>query len=149
MRLADDDARPLSSSSAQPGDRVSFADGFPFLLLSEASLAGLNKRLPLPVPMDRFRPNIVLTGCPAHAEDSWRQVRIGDVGFRVAKPCARCVIKTTNQETGDRSPEPLRTLATYRVRDGQVLFGQNLVHEGRGTVRLGEAVVVPSNKTQQ
>ena len=149
VRLADDDVRPLSSSSAQPGDRISFADGFPFLLLSEASLEGLNKRLPLPVPMDRFRPNIVLTGCPAHAEDGWRQVRIGDVGFRVAKPCARCVITTTNQETGDRSPEPLRTLATYRVRDGQVQFGQNLVHDGRGTVRLGEAVVVLSNKTQQ
>lgn len=96
--------------------------------------------------MDRFRPNIVITGCPAHAEDSWQQVRIGDVGFRVAKPCARCVITTTNQDTGDRSPEPLRTLATYRVRDGQVLFGQNLVHQGRGTVRVGEAVVVLPDK---
>ncbi len=132
VRLADDDARPLSSSSAQPGDKVSFADGFPFLLLSEASLEGLNRRLSLPVPMDRFRPNIVVTGCPAHAEDSWRQVRIGNVDFGVAKPCARCVITTTNQETGERSPEPLRTLATYRVRDGQVLFGQNLIHGGPG-----------------
>jgi len=149
VRLADDDARPLRSSSAQPGDRVSFADGFPFLLLSEASLAGLNKRLPLPVPMDRFRTNIVVTGCPAHAEDGWRQVRIGDVDFRVAKPCARCVITTTNQETGDRSPEPLRTLATYRLCDGQVLFGQNLVHGGPGRVRMGEPVVVLSSKKQQ
>jgi uncharacterized protein YcbX len=146
VRLADDDARPLSSSSAQPGDKVSFADRFPFLLLSEASLEGLNKRLSLPVPMDRFRPNIVVTGCPAHAEDSWRQVRIGNVDFCVAKPCARCVITTTDQETGDRSAEPLRTLATYRVRDGQMLFGQNLIHGGRGTVRVGEAVVVLPNK---
>lgn len=145
VRLADDDVRPLSSSSAQPGDRISFADGFPFLLLSEASLEGLNRRLSLPVPMDRFRPNIVVSGCPAHAEDSWRQLRIGDVDFRVAKACARCVITTTDQETGDRSPEPLRTLATYRVRDSQVLFGQNLIHGGRGSIRVGDPVVVLSN----
>ncbi len=145
VRLADDDARPLNSSSAQPGDRISFADGFPFLLLSEASLEGLNRRLSLPVPMDRFRPNIVVSGCPAHAEDGWRQVRIGDVDFRVVKPCARCVITTTDQETGDRSPEPLRTLATYRVRDSQVLFGQNLIHGGQGRLRVGDPVVVLSN----
>ena len=147
VRLADDDARPLSSSSGQPGDRISFADGFPFLLLSEASLEGLNRRLSLPVPMDRFRPNIVVSGCPAHAEDGWRQVRIGDVDFRVVKPCARCVITTTNQKTGDRSAEPLRTLATYRVRDSQVLFGQNLIHGGRGSMRVGDPVVVLSNTT--
>jgi uncharacterized protein YcbX len=146
VRLADDDVRPLSSSSAQPGDRISFADGFPFLLLSEASLEGLNRRLSLPVPMDRFRPNIVVSGCPAHAEDGWRQVRIGDVDFRVVKPCARCVITTTNQETGDRSAEPLRTLATYRVRESQVIFGQNLIHGGRGSMRVGDPVVVLSNK---
>ena len=146
VRLADDDVRPLKSSWAQPGDRISFADGFPFLLLSEASLEGLNRRLSLPVPMDRFRPNIVVSGCPAHAEDGWRQVRIGDVDFRVAKPCARCVISTTEQETGDRSPEPLRTLATYRVRDSQVLFGQNLIHGGPGRLRVGDLVVVRSNK---
>jgi hypothetical protein len=115
------------------------------LLLSEASLEGLNRRLSLPVPMDRFRPNIVVSGCPAHAEDGWRKVRIGSVDFRVVKPCARCVITTTDQETGDRSAEPLRTLATYRVRDSQVLFGQNLIHGGRGSMRVGDPVVVLSN----
>ena len=142
LRLADDDVRPLSSSSAQPGDRISFADGFPFLLLSEASLEGLNRRLSLPVPMDRFRPNIVVSGCPAHAEDRWRKVRIGDVDFRVVKPCARCVITTTNQETGDRSAEPLRTLATYRREGHRVLFGMNVVHEGGGSIALGDRVGV-------
>ena len=75
------------------------------------------------------------------------RVRIGDVDFRVVKPCARCVITTTNQETGDRSSEPLRTLATYRVRESQVLFGQNLIHGGRGSMRVGDPVVVLSNKT--
>jgi uncharacterized protein YcbX len=140
--MASDDARPLGSSTAQPGDRVSFADGFPFLLLSTASLDGLNRRLPLPVPMDRFRPNIVIDGCKAHAEDDWHRVRIGEVPFRIAKPCARCVITTVDQTTGERGREPLRTLSTYRTMEGQVLFGQNLVHEGRGVVRVGDPVQV-------
>jgi len=142
VRMAGDDARPLGSSSAQPGDRVSFADGFPFLLLSTASLEGLNRRLSLPVPMDRFRPNIVVEDCEAHAEDGWSRLRIGEVVFRIVKPCARCVITTVDQETGERGREPLRTLSTYRSFDGQVLFGQNLVHEGRGVVRVGDAVEV-------
>lgn len=142
VRLADDDARPLSSSSAQPGDRVSFADAFPFLLLSTASLDELNRQLSLPVSIERFRPNIVVGGCEAHAEDGWRQLRIGEVDFRVAKPCARCVVVTIDQSTGDRGREPLRTLSTYRTVDGQVLFGQNLIHRGRGVVRVGDPVIV-------
>jgi uncharacterized protein YcbX len=140
VRLAGDDARPLGSSSAQPGDRVSFADGYPFLLLSTASLDELNRRLSLPVSMDRFRPNIVVEGCKAHAEDGWHRVRIGDVVFRIAKPCARCVVTTVDQATGERGREPLRTLSTYRSVDGQVLFGQNLVHEARGVVRVSDPV---------
>jgi uncharacterized protein YcbX len=142
VRMADDDARPLGSSSAQPGDRVSFADGFPFLLISVASLDGLNRRLPIPVGMDRFRPNIVVDGCEAHAEDGWSRARIGEVAFRFAKPCARCVVTTIDQATCERGREPLRTLSTYRTEDGQVLFGQNLVHDGRGVVRVGDPVEV-------
>ncbi len=142
VRLADDDARPVSGPAAQPGDRVGFADGYPFLLLSQASLDGLNRRLSLPVPMDRFRPNIVITGCGPHDEDGWYVLRIGPVDFRVAKPCARCVVTITDQFTGERGPEPLRTLAEYRSRDGQVLFGQNLIHAGRGVLRVGDRVVV-------
>jgi uncharacterized protein YcbX len=142
VRMAGDDARPLGSSSAQPGDRVSFADRFPFLLLSTASLDGLNRRLSLPVPMNRFRPNIVVEGCEAHAEDDWSRLRVGEVVFRIAKPCARCVVTTVDQETAERGREPLRTLSTYRSFDGQVLFGQNLVHEGRGVVRVGDPVEV-------
>jgi uncharacterized protein YcbX len=129
VRMASDDARPLGS-------------GFPFLLLSTASLDGLNRRLSLPVPMDRFRPNIVIDGCEPHAEDGWHRVRIGEVSFRFAKPCARCVVTTVDQTTGERGREPLRTLSTYRTVDGQVLFGQNLVHEGRGVIRLGDRVEV-------
>jgi hypothetical protein len=142
VRMADDDVRPLASSSAQPGDRVSFADAFPFLLISEASLQGLNHRLSVPVEMDRFRPNIVIEGCQEHAEDTWSRVRIGEVVFRIAKPCARCVVTTVDQETGERGLEPLRTLSTYRTDDGRVLFGQNLVHEGCGVVRAGDPVEI-------
>jgi len=138
VRLAGDDARPLLASSGSPGGMVSFADAFPFLLVSEASLDELNRRLAVPVPMDRFRPNIVVSGCGAHAEDGWRRVLIGDLPFRVAKPCARCVITTTDQKTGERGPEPLKTLSAYRKLDGKVVFGQNLVHEGTGTVQIGD-----------
>jgi uncharacterized protein YcbX len=142
VRMAGDDVRPLGSSSAQPGDRVSFADAFPFLLMSEASLENLNRRLSVPVEMDRFRPNIVIEGCQEHAEDGWSRVRIGEVVFRIAKPCARCVVTTVDQQTGERGREPLRTLSTYRTDDGRVLFGQNLVHEGSGVVSVGNPVEV-------
>jgi uncharacterized protein YcbX len=142
VRLAGDDSRPMSSSFTRPGDSVSFADAFPFLLLSEGSLSDLNRRLETSVPIDRFRPNIVVDGCDPYAEDGWQQVRIGNVPFRVAKPCARCVITTTDQTSGERGPEPLRTLAQYRQKDGNILFGQNLVHEGRGTLRVGDTVEV-------
>ena len=90
--------------------------------------------------MQRFRPNLVVSGCDAHAEDDWRRLRIGDVTLRVVKPCSRCIIPTIDPQTGRRAAEPLRTLATYRRRDQQVLFGQNLVHDGPGTLRLGMPV---------
>lgn len=124
------------------GSRISFADAYPFLLISEESLEELNRRLPSPLPMDRFRPNLVVRGGSAHAEDGWRRVRIGATEFRLAKPCARCAVTTVDQSSGVRGKEPLRTLARYRRRDGDVLFGQNAVHLGRGTLRVGEAVEV-------
>ena len=134
--------RQVDQHFARAGDQVGFADGFPFLLLSEASLAELNRRLEEPLPMDRFRPNIVVAGCAAHAEDGWSRIVIGGLGFRVVKPCARCVITTTDQATGARGREPLRTLATYRLIDGKILFAQNLIHEGSGTIRVGDACAV-------
>ncbi|MBI2394066.1 MAG: MOSC domain-containing protein [Deltaproteobacteria bacterium] len=121
---------------------VSFADAFPFLLASESSLADLNARLDEPVPMDRFRPNLVVRGAPAWAEDHWDRVRIGPIGFSLPKPCDRCVVTTVDQDTGVAGREPLRTLATFRARDGMVWFGENLIHEARGTLRVGDRVVV-------
>ncbi len=130
------EARPADPDFARPGDRVSFADGFPLLLTTSASLADLNTRLAQPVPMNRFRPNLVVAGTEPWAEDGWRHLRVGDVPFEIVKPCARCVVTTVDQDTGIKSEdqEPLRTLQRFR-RDarGQVLFGQNLVPRGTGT----------------
>ncbi|HEY6579549.1 MAG TPA: MOSC N-terminal beta barrel domain-containing protein [Rubrobacter sp.] len=136
----DDEPRPVDSIYAEDGDQVGFADGFAFLLISEASLDDLNSRLDYPLPMNRFRPNFVVTGCDPYAEDDWSQVRIGGIPFRVAEACPRCAITTTDQETGARGKEPLRTLATYRKSDGEVFFGRNLIHDALGTVRVGDTV---------
>ncbi len=140
VRKPDDDPRPVDSIYAQSGDQTSFADGFAFLLISEASLDDLNSRLEDPLPMNRFRPNLVVRGCDAYAEDRWGRLHIGGVPFRVAEGCPRCAITTTDQETGERGKEPLRTLATYRKFDGEVYFGRNLIHDALGTVRVGDSV---------
>lgn len=132
--------RPADPTYAPPGVRVSFADGFPFLLISEASLVDLNRRLPVPLPMNRFRPNLVIDGGPAFVEDGLGAFRIGALELEVVKPCARCVLTTTDQETATRGPEPLRTLATFRKVGGKVMFGQNVVHRGTGHLAVGDAV---------
>lgn len=140
--LPDDSIRRVDPDYARPEDHVTLADGFPFLLISKASLADLNDRLAEPLPMDRFRPNLVVGGCEPFAEDGWEEIRIGDIYFRVAKPCARCAITTVDQETGKKGKEPLTTLATFRNSPSGVLFGQNLIHEAPGTLRVGDAVEV-------
>jgi len=140
--MPDDSVRPADPQYAPEGSRVSFADAFPFLLLSEESLADLNRRMDLPVPMNRFRPNLVITGGRPYQEDAMMEFRIGALAFRVVKPCDRCVVTTTDQATAERGPEPLRTLARYRRRDGKVFFGQNAVHQGLGRLRVGEPVLV-------
>ena len=134
--------RQVSLSCGRSGDRVSYADGYPLLLTSEASLAELNQRMGAALPMDRFRPNIVVDGGEPFEEDDWARIRLGDTDFRVVKPCARCVVTTTDQQTGARGKEPLRTLATFRTVDGKVLFGENLIHDGPGPVRTGDPVEV-------
>lgn len=142
VRLPDDARRAVDPAYAAPDDQVGFADGFPLLLISQASLDHLNERLAEPVPMLRFRPNLVVEGCAAHAEDQWRRIRIGGLTFRVVKPCSRCPIPTVDIATGERGVEPLRTLMTYRRRDNRVYFGQNLLHDGVGELRVGMPVEV-------
>ena len=130
--------------AVRPDDVVSFADGYPFLVIGEGSLADLNSRLESPVPMTRFRPNFVVAGTSAFEEDSWKRIRIGDVEFHVVKPCARCVLTTVDQVSGAKTgKEPLKTLSEYRNFDGRVLFGQNLIADTvGGTVRVGDRVEV-------
>jgi uncharacterized protein YcbX len=145
VHMSDRYVRPADPAFAPAGSRVSFADGFPFLLISEESLADLNRRLEQPLPMNRFRPNLVVAGGGPYAEDGWKKIEIGGIGFRVVKPCGRCVVTTTDQATGERGREPLRTLATYRKQGGEVMFGQNVVHEGPGCLRLGDSVAILSS----
>ena len=143
VRQAEDDVRPVDSVYATDADRASFADRFPFLLISEASLEDLNGRMESPLPMNRFRPNLVVRGCGPYSEDGWAEARIGGTVFRVAEPCRRCAITMTDQNTAERAKEPLRTLATYRrYSGGGVIFGRNLIHALPGTVRVGDAIEV-------
>jgi uncharacterized protein YcbX len=132
--------RPVDPAYARGGETVSFADGFPLLLTTEASLAALNARLEQPVPMNRFRPNLVVSGCQPFAEDDWCRIRIGTVEFALAKPCSRCVVPSIDQATGSRDPAISRVLAGFRRFDGQILFGQNLLQAGNGVLRRGDRV---------
>ncbi len=116
-------------------DHVSFADGYPFMIIGEGSLSDLNSRLRNPVPMNRFRPNFVVNGSGAFEEDDWKRIQIGKTIFRVVKPCERCVIPTIDQETGTAdSNEPLKTLADFRRQENKILFGQNLIAEIAGEI---------------
>jgi uncharacterized protein YcbX len=141
----DDPARrPVDPDYGRPGETVSFADGFPLLLTSAGSLGELGDWLAgegaEPVPMTRFRPNVVVAGAPPWAEDRWRRIRIGAVPFRVVKPCGRCVVTTTDQDTGERGKQPLKILAKRRRFGQELVFGQNLIPDAGGVIRVGDPV---------
>lgn len=121
---------------------VSLADGYPFLVICQASLDDLNQRLETPVPMNRFRPNFVVQGATPYAEDQWKKIKIGEALFRVVKPCARCVVTTIDQATATQGKEPLRTLSTYRTINNKVIFGQNMILESGQVIRLGDKVEI-------
>ena len=125
---------------------VGFADGYPLMLIGQGSLDALNERLvargEAPVPMRRFRPNIVIAQSAPHAEDGWREIRIGGIDVDIVKPCDRCSITTVDIDTGERGYEPLRTLSTYRKEGAKVLFGQNAVHRRAGSIAVGDHVTV-------
>ena len=140
--MPDNCQRLVDGRYASEGETVSFADGFPLLLISQASLNDLNSRLSNPVPMNRFRPNLVVSGCEPFAEDNWRRIRIGAVEFDVAKPCSRCVIPSIDQATAGRDPHINRVLARYRRVNGQIMFGQNLLYQRTGQLALGDSVEV-------
>jgi uncharacterized protein YcbX len=141
LRFDDRHRRRLDVRYA-PDHTTRFADGYPVLVLSQASLDALNARLALPVPMDRFRPNLVVDGTAPFAEDAWRDFSVGDATLRNVKPCARCVITTTDQQTGERGAEPLRTLASFRRDGNEVMFGQNAVVTRPAVIRVGDRITV-------
>lgn len=158
VHMPGDSRRNINQLFDKGDEIVSFADGYPLLAIGEASLADLNSRLEKDLPMNRFRPNIVINGSKAFAEDDWRRFTVGDTTFRSTKPCARCVITTVDQSRGEfDGKDPLKTLATYRMAkdvmperiesmglsDTAVLFGQNLVSESIGaTIRVGDVINV-------
>ncbi len=144
--LDDPTRRAVDPDYGADGDVVSFADGYPLLLTSTGSLDQLGQWLAAAgeeqVPMNRFRPNVVVSGFEPWAEDRWRRIRIGPVAFRAAKPCCRCVVTTTDQVTGQRGTQPLRMLAARRRFGQNLLFGQNLIPEATGLIRVGDPVEV-------
>ncbi|MDH6109084.1 uncharacterized protein YcbX [Kitasatospora sp. MAP12-15] len=155
LHLDDPRARPVKPDFASPGDTVSMADGFPLLATTLASLEVLNSWMAdgggMALPMERFRPNLVVDGTEAWEEDGWRRVQVGELTFRAVKLCGRCVITTTDQETGERKgPEPLASLARHHRLDKKAAFGVNLIPERPhgvsgdvlGTVRVGDQVTV-------
>ncbi|HSC83892.1 MAG TPA: MOSC domain-containing protein [Pseudomonas sp.] len=144
VQVPESRARQVDTGYAQPGDKVAFADAFPLLLIGQASLDDLSERVGRPLEMLRFRPNLVVQGSEPYAEDSWKRIRIGELEFEVAKGCSRCVLTTLDPQTGERSAdrEPLTTLKSYRERDGEVYFGQNLLPRGVGELQVGMRVEV-------
>ncbi|MFJ8635637.1 MOSC domain-containing protein [Streptomyces sp. NPDC093568] len=142
-------SRPVDPEYALPGETVSFADGYPLLLTTTGSLDALNSLIAQgdhanegPLPMNRFRPNVVVSGTAAWAEDDWSRIAIGEVTFRLPKKSGRCVVTTTDQATAERGREPLLTLGRHRRMGGKLVFGQNLVPLSRGTIRVGDPVTI-------
>ncbi|MDB4986577.1 MAG: uncharacterized protein JWN04_1755 [Myxococcaceae bacterium] len=132
--------RQVDPTRAKPGELVGFADGFPYLLANESSLAALNRELDDDVPMTRFRPNFVIAGVPAYSEDEFGELTIGGIPFVALKPCSRCVIVNTDQASGARAKGPLEGLLRSHTIGNRPMFGQNLVARSVGTVRVGDAV---------
>jgi uncharacterized protein YcbX len=144
--LDDPTRRAVDPEFGRDGDVVSFADGYPLLLTSTGSLDQLGQWLAAegerPVPMNRFRPNVLVTGFAPWAEDRWRRIRIGTVSFRVAKPCGRCMVTTTDQTTGERGPQPLKILGAKRRFGQSLVFGQNIIPDSPGFIRVGDPVEI-------
>ena len=145
--------RSLNPAYSKPGDHTGFADGYPVTLASLDSLARLNdwiaegaaergEQLPTPLPIERFRPNLVVSGAEAFAEDSWRRIRVGDVTFRKAKDVDRCVMTTISVADLTTGKEPIRTLARHRQWDGKTWFAIQLIPENTGSIAVGDTVVV-------
>jgi hypothetical protein len=138
--MPDDEKRIVEKTYINEDHIVSFADAYPFLIIGKSSLDDLNTRLVNPIPMNRFRPNLVFTGGNAYEEDNWKDFKIGNAEFIAVKPCARCVITTTDQKTAERSAEPLKTLSNYRKVNNKIMFGMNVVCNKTGVVSVNQTI---------
>ena len=135
--------RQCDPKIAKPGDSTQFADGYPLLIVSQASLDDLNDRLAQPVEMARFRPNIVVSGCDSFAEDQWSEIAINDINIRLVEPCARCSVPTVDPSNGTLSgPEPIHTLSSYRERNGEIFFGVNAIPDQQGMITVGDSITL-------
>ena len=137
----EENPRPVDEDYKVGNDHVSLADAYPFMIIGQASLDDLNRRLAEGVPMNRFRPNFVFEGGAPFVEDSWRDVSIGSLPFAAVKKCDRCILTTVNQDTGEKGAEPLRTLSLYRKVGNKVYFGQNLISLKEGRVSVGDRII--------
>ena len=145
VRFPDEGVRDVDANYANFPSQVAFADGFPVLMIGEASLKDLNTKLQNKLAMDRFRPNIVVSDSEPYAEDDWKQIRVGELMLDVVKPCTRCVTTLVDQATGEKSgEEPLKTLASYRKTERGVAFGMNCVHHEPGSVSVGDEIQILS-----
>lgn len=140
--MPDETLRQVDLDFAKAGDKVSFADGFPFLIISEASIEFIARQVGFELSPLRFRPNIVVSGCDAFAEDNWKRIAIGDMQLDIVKPCSRCVIPTLDLVTSEKQPEVMKALLAYRKQGKHVMMGQNAIHRGIGQLSVGNEIRV-------
>lgn len=140
--MPDDTQRKVDTDYAKNNEVTSFSDGYPFLIIGKSSLDELNSKLEKPLPIDRFRPNIVFTSGEPHVEDSWKHITINAIDFYGVKTCGRCVVTTIDQQTAVAGKEPLKTLAAYRSVNNKIKFGMNLLHKGTGVIREGDTITI-------
>lgn len=140
--MPDETSRITDQRYTPENSITSFSDAYPFLIIGQASLDDLNNRLTEPLPMNRFRPNIVYSGGLPYQEDAMHTFNIGDITFHGVKLCARCIMTTIDQQTAIKYKEPLKTMARYRFKNNKIMFGQNLVHEGLGEIKIGDELHV-------
>jgi uncharacterized protein YcbX len=143
VRFADGFRRGLNPAYAiNADDRTAFADGYPILIISEESLQDLNAKMDAPVPMNRFRPNVVVKGCAPFEEDAWKRIKIGGIEMALVKPCPRCVVTTIDKETLEKNKEPLKTLGKYRKHELGAIFGMNTIPLNEGKLEVGMEVEI-------
>jgi uncharacterized protein YcbX len=144
--MPDSSLRPVDTRYAAHREITSLSDGYPVLMIGQASLDDVNRRMAVSLPMNRFRPNIVCSGSSPFEEDTMAHFRIREMDFYAVKPCARCVMTTINQDDAMAAKEPLKTLSAYRNKNNKIYFGQNILYRGSGLVQVGDRIEVVERK---